>query len=643
MAGPYNFIPEYITLTLALLVLYLMISTYPRKTSIYIVDFLGILFCIMEIAVFRCLLYFLERPQTYSPLVFNSICLLYFALYTTMLELAYGYTDQLSFEQRSRKGRLARKMLIFAAVSMIVYSSLLFSGKMYVVAENGIYLTNWFFIHLFFGMFITAMAFFDAVRHRASIAKKVYFFLIGFCPFNFALLLFQFIRQDIIFVSITYFVPFFLFYILFHSNCYDEVSGCQNSYSYKTRFIENVRMHRSFFIIYVEFPRYVHLEHSYNKKALENATAAVSRKIESLHKGIYLYAINDFRYALFVNLKHPGRELIILHQVADLLSSPITDGNRQFHAVYKMVAFSNSPLVDNVAKLLSFQKYLLRKLDSVSGSAYYIAKPQDYANFAEQYELEQLLAQIKADNDLNDKHVLCFAQPIYHVEKKSFRTAEALMRLQVDGRLIFPDKFIPVAEQTNCIHALTCITLNKVCQMIHELSKHYDFDAITVNCSTTEFSEPNLYRELLDIIHGNDIPCSKICLELTENAMFQNYDIVLHNIQKLREAGVQFYLDDFGTGYSNLERILTCPFKTIKFDKSLLYKSMDNSSMRDLLVSMVEVFKRQGFSLLVEGVENEVQNQYSIEKGFNYIQGYNYARPFPIENLTDFFTPKGAK
>lgn len=640
MTGTYNIISEYITLTLSLLILYLMVSTYPRRTNIYIVDFLGIIFSIVEIVLFRIMLALTQTPSSYNPWIFNSICMLFFMVYSTILCLIYAYIDQLSFKQRQFRKKLLQKTFRFSLLSAVVYAVLLFSGKMYVVTPEQIIFTPWFNVYLLFGMLACITTLVNSVIHRDSIARKMYFFIIVFCPFDLALLIFQFIRHDIIFFSITYFVPFFLFYILFHSNSYDEISGCQNSYSYTSRFMENVRLHRKFLIIYVEFPRYIHLEHSYNKKIIENATAAISRKIESLYNGIYLYTINDFRYALLVNIKHPGRELVIIHQVDEILSTPISYGKTTLSPVYRMIAFHNDDFIDNTSKLSSFQKFLMHKLDAISGSSYYIAKQADYTYFSEQYELEQLLAQIKANNDLNDTHVLCFAQPIYNVDRESFRTAEALMRLQIDGRLIFPDKFIPVAEQTNCIHALTKIILNKVCQEIHRISGEYDFDAITVNCSTTEFSEPNLYQELLSIIHDNHVDCSKICLELTESAMFEDYDVVLHNIRKLREAGVQFYLDDFGTGYSNLERILTCPFKTIKFDKSLLYKSMDDKVVRDLMVSMVNVFKRQGFSLLVEGVEDEKQNQYSIDKGFNYIQGYNYARPLPIEQLTGFFASK---
>ena len=187
------------------------------------------------------------------------------------------------------------------------------------------------------------------------------------------------------------------------------------------------------------------------------------------------------------------------------------------------------------------------------------------------------------------------------------------MRLSLDGTIIYPDKFIPIAEKNNCIHTLTRIILNKVCKIVAEFEKKYDFDAITINCSSSELSNRNLFDELMAIINSNN------------------------NMEKLNESGINFYLDDFGTGYSNLERIIGCPFNTIKFDKTLLYKSLDNSAVSDIVSHLTSVFKEQGFVLLIEGVENEEQASYSIDKGFDYIQGYKYAKPQPVINLKDYF------
>ena len=89
----------------------------------------------------------------------------------------------------------------------------------------------------------------------------------------------------------------------------------------------------------------------------------------------------------------------------------------------------------------------------------------------------------------------------------------------------------------------------------------------TINCSSSELSNRNLFDELMAIINSNNIMPEHIRLELTESAMFDDFNMVIHNMEKLNESGIKFYLDDFGTGYSNLERIIGCPFNTIKFDK----------------------------------------------------------------------------
>ena len=129
-------------------------------------------------------------------------------------------------------------------------------------------------------------------------------------------------------------------------------------------------------------------------------------------------------------------------------------------------------------------------------------------------------------------------------------------------------------------------------------------------------------------------------MEITETAMFENYEIANRNMEILNKEGIQLYLDDFGTGYSSLERVMDCPIKTIKFDKSILYKSLDDNRMDDILTYMIDVFKKNGFITLVEGVEDESQSRYSMDRGFDFIHGYHYAKPGPIEDLTKYFSHK---
>ena len=211
------------------------------------------------------------------------------------------------------------------------------------------------------------------------------------------------------------------------------------------------------------------------------------------------------------------------------------------------------------------------------------------------------------------------------------------MRMKIDDKLYFPNDFIPVAEEIGAIHMLTKIMLHKVALKTLDLSGHGDFTAITVNVSTMELINSNASKEFYDIITEVGANPRNIRLEITESTTISDYNRVLDNMQYLTDRGIAFYLDDFGTGYSNLDRIATLPLKTIKFDKSLLYKAMADSKSAELFVLMLDYFKKVGLKTVIEGVEDSEQKEYVEKLGFDYIQGYFYSKPVPAENVNSFY------
>ena len=202
---------------------------------------------------------------------------------------------------------------------------------------------------------------------------------------------------------------------------------------------------------------------------------------------------------------------------------------------------------------------------------------------------------------------------------------------------------IPLAEEIHCVHALSCIMLSKVCREIERMGDDYEYEAITMNISATELSAPSVCSDFYEILAQHHVPVGKVRMEITESAVFEDYDTVNDNIRQLIRSGINLYLDDFGTGYSNIERLATYRFHTIKFDKSLLYKAMESEKLDEMLSAMVSMLKNDDHEILVEGVETEEQSRYSIERGFNEIQGFKYAKPAPIEELVNYFSRKDAK
>ena len=113
-------------------------------------------------------------------------------------------------------------------------------------------------------------------------------------------------------------------------------------------------------------------------------------------------------------------------------------------------------------------------------------------------------------------------------------------------------------------------------------------------------------------------------------------------LERLQALGIKFYLDDFGTGYSNFERLIGLPIDIIKFDRSLTILASKNDESQFMVGSFSEIFKKADYQILFEGVEDEQDEMQCINMNAQYLQGYKYSKPIPMEQLNDFLEKKEA-
>lgn len=635
LIGGYNVTAEIFSLITCSFLIFLMIYSNPRKTSSYRIIYCGALISLAAIISQLALIYCVSHSETYSVQLCIGISLLFLALYFIIITSLYIYISFLSSKIYNHRKGLHYMLTAFTIVYAVGVVWFYSQKTNYITEDNIISIDAFINFYLMYGILTCFLCLFTVLHNQNTIPTVVNKYALVFISVDFLMLTVQFVTKNAIFTSLTYVLPFMIYYILFHSNPYDELIGCQNQNSFDARFSDSVAMKRNFLVVYLNFPQLKNVNYAAHNEKIEETAANVCRKIEQQHHMVHIYRLNNIDFAMILYIKDEDKIKQFLNNVEKCLIDNLHYSS--YNINYKIVAIPNNPVISTVHKLNSMSDYLLDKINNKTGNQCYLATDKDYREFHENYKVEQLLLDIRNQNNLNDKRVLCYAQPIFSVNENSFRTAEALMRLSLDGTIIYPDKFIPLAEKNNCIHTLTMIMINKVCQTIKEFESKYDFDAITVNCSSSELSNRDLFDELMNIINTNGIKPQHIRLELTESAIFDDFNMVINNMEKFNKSGIKFYLDDFGTGYSNLERIIGCPFYTIKFDKSLLYKSIDNSAVSDIVSHLTSVFKKQGFVLLIEGVENDEQADYSINKGFDYIQGYKYAKPQPVIKLKDYF------
>ena len=571
------------------------------------------------------------------PVTFPILLGIYGAIFITVLNCIVNFCYYLIGSENYRT------LAIYS--SIVFYCVFAFTGVGYfVVGEGGTLghpISNVVFLEKFigfcasFGLAAAGIILFSILYYRKKMPRMVFWCVFSFTFVDFVILIVQLLAPANIVVGMCYMLPFVMLYLLFYSNPYDERTGIQGGDPLNTKIQSAIQKNRSFIVVFLSIPQMQKTNYIMQEKVIHDTIADVARRVEAVSTHSFAFRISQSNYAAFSYLEDGEDGRVYLDRLTEIIKHP--SNIDVFPAYYKIIAITNHPFLKNLEIFQHYYSFLQNTLLQDTENEILYADTSTMTRFMEHYRVHLALEDIRDRKDLNDPRVRTFAQPIYSVEKKSFRSAEALMRLEIDGQVLSPNTFIPIAEEIRCIHPLTCVILNKVCKQIKAMEDTYDFDCITVNCSAMEISTKSMTDDLMQIIEKNGIDSKKIRLEITESSMYDNQEVVTSNISNMSDHGIRFYLDDFGTGYSNFERLTSGDFQTVKFDKTILYRAMENANTRDLVRSMVEMLKESDIIPLVEGVETEEQKKFSIENGFDYIQGYNYAKPVPIEELKDYF------
>jgi len=212
--------------------------------------------------------------------------------------------------------------------------------------------------------------------------------------------------------------------------------------------------------------------------------------------------------------------------------------------------------------------------------------------------------------------------------------AEALIRWDhPEQGLIFPDKFIPIAEDTGLILPLGQWVLQAACAQI----KEWESSPITrelslaVNVSARQFRQPDFVKQVSDIIAQSLINPARFKIELTESTVLDNVADTITKMHALKNIGVHFSMDDFGTGYSSLAYLTQLPLDQLKIDKSFVHNIGTKSTDATIIQTIIGMAHNLGIEVIAEGVETYAQRDFLAEAGCMLYQGYLFGHPVPLK------------
>jgi len=228
-----------------------------------------------------------------------------------------------------------------------------------------------------------------------------------------------------------------------------------------------------------------------------------------------------------------------------------------------------------------------------------------------------------------DNLVLHF-QPIIEISTKEVAYYEALVRLELDGRIVQPGEFIPALEREGDMSLLDRQVISKA---IYYLARHPELHKIAINLSAQGFSDERLLPLIKDKVHQYDVDPNRIIFELTESASLSNITATQVMVEKLSVLGCAFSIDDFGTGFSTFNYLKQLPAQSVKIDGSFVVDLATNPVDLALVKAIYEVATALGKKTVAEFVENEETLQMLANIGVTYAQGYHLGKPKPVGEI----------
>ncbi len=330
---------------------------------------------------------------------------------------------------------------------------------------------------------------------------------------------------------------------------------------------------------------------------------------------------------LLTKLESKYATTMVVQRILDLLSQgvPVDTMNVHFTACAG-ITLAGRDVQDTVSSLLKQSDVALARARRMGRNQVQVFSQEMSRSVSRRIGMEAELA-----DAVEKRRFVVHYQPAVNLRTRRIVGAEALVRLESPERgLVPPMEFIPLAEETGIIVAITEQVVREACRQLRAWQvEGLPAIVVAVNLSGRDFQNTALAAKVSGLVREAGIEPSLLEIEITESVAMHDFQKTLHILQGLREEGVRVAIDDFGTGYSSLAYLKRFPIQTLKVDRAFIKDMMDNLQDRAIVNAIIGMAHAMDMEVLAEGVERPDQLEYLLDKGCDRAQGYHFGKPVP--------------
>lgn len=360
----------------------------------------------------------------------------------------------------------------------------------------------------------------------------------------------------------------------------------------------------------------------YGRKTIGSVIRQIAdRLVQSPVKDRIIGRIDHKSFGIFLTqVSDPLVALQTAKQFIAVCTQPLLWGDVKLNVEAVAGVALTSETAGDSATLLHHASLAIRESDENGGPGYSFFNPESAEAAKRRNDLIAIITKA-----VDQKLFTLAYQPFFDLDNGALLGFEALMRLNLaETGVIHPGEFILIAEEIGLISKLGAWAVEEACSTAARWPSHL---IVAVNFSAAQFHTGTLLAEVNLALERTGFAAYRLEVEITEGTILKNQELVLAQLNSLRDMGCSIALDDFGTGYSSLSYLWQFPFSKLKIDRSFIHALDSTPKAPGILRSIMDLSKNLGLKVTAEGIETVEQMRVLRNLHCDYVQGFLFGRP----------------
>lgn len=424
-----------------------------------------------------------------------------------------------------------------------------------------------------------------------------------------------------------------------HYAHHDTLTGLPNREFFRSRLrqllAQGRRHERQLAVLFLDLDRFKQINdtlgHSVGDELLKEVTVRIQaclRESDSVSR-----CGGDEFNVILADIKRGQDAARVARKIAAVVAKPVViDGHELFTSCSIGISLYPADGGD-LETLVKHADIAMYQAKADGGNAFRFFLPHMTSRAMERLALEGSLRVAIERNEFRLHY-----QPQIHLESGRVTGVEALVRWQhSDLGLIYPEEFIPVAEETGLIAGLGEWVLNEACeQMVRWRAEGVHLGSVAVNVSAKQFRRKAPVELVQSALKNSRLDAGSLEIEITESAVMHDTSAALETLEELRAIGIGIAIDDFGTGQSSLSYLKRFPITKLKIDRAFISNVLSDPKDAAITAAITQMAHSLGLIACAEGVETRGQLEHLRGPGCDEVQGYVFSPPLPPDRTAQF-------